>query len=146
MSSAKEPDKNDPAPPPPYEEVCSMPGHQAMPTFPPPTYDLNSFASPSDMMMTPHCYPPPSSLMHVGYTSGPQPCVHDFQYQYQGPQLHGYTPHDLQVLARIRDRPVTVMARVPMDSQRRKIYIKIFTLMTIIIAVIIIIGVTQWFH
>ena len=40
----------------------------------------------------------------------------------------------------------TVMARVPMDSQRRKIYIKIFTLMTIIIAVIIIIGVTQWFH
>lgn len=31
-------DKDDPAPPPPYEEVCSMPGHQAMPTFPPPTY------------------------------------------------------------------------------------------------------------
>lgn len=68
--------------------------------------DLNSFASPSDMMMTPHCYPPPSSLMHGGYPSGPQPCVHDFQYQYQGPQLHGYTPHDLQVLARIRNRPV----------------------------------------
>lgn len=141
----KEPDKDEPAPPPPYEEVCTMPGHQSVPVLPPQPYDLNSFAPPSDLMVTPHCYPPPSSLMHGTYNS-PQPFMYGYQSQNQGAQLHVYSPHDLQVLARMRDRPVTLMARVPMDSQRRKIYVKIFTLVTIIIVVVIIIGVTQWFR
>lgn len=83
--------------------------------------------------------------MHGTYNS-PQPFMYGYQSQNQGAQLHVYSPHDLQVLARMRDRPVTLMARVPMDSQRRKIYVKIFTLVTIIIVVVIIIGVTQWFR
>lgn len=88
--------------------------------------DLNSFASPSDMMMTPHCYPQPSSLMHGGYPSGPQPCVHDFQYQCQGPQLHGYTPHDLQVLARIRNRPVVCFCHRESCHQLLILYFNFF--------------------
>ncbi|XP_052709780.1 uncharacterized protein LOC128184374 [Crassostrea angulata] len=141
----KEPDKDEPAPPPPYEEVCSMPGHHSVPVHPPQPYDLSSFASPSDMMVTPHCYPPPSSLMHGAYDS-PQPFMYGYQSQHQGPQRQVFTPHDLQVLARMRDRPVTLMARVPMDSQRRKIYIKVFTLVGIVIAVVCIICAFQWYR
>lgn len=31
-------DKDEPAPPPPYEEVCTMPGHQSVPVLPPQPY------------------------------------------------------------------------------------------------------------
>ncbi|XP_048727008.1 uncharacterized protein LOC125645497 [Ostrea edulis] len=139
MSSAKEPDKNELPPPPPYEEVCTMPGHQSL--SPPQLYDLNSYASPSDAIITPHTYPPPASLMH-GSCQSPQSFTHGYESQ-----LHAYTPHDMQVLSRNSNRPVAMMtARVPMDGQRRRIYMKIFTMVTMIIIIVFVIAITQWFH
>ncbi|XP_061182965.1 uncharacterized protein LOC133191229 [Saccostrea echinata] len=141
---AKEPDKDAPPPPPPYEEVCTMPGHQSLsPTQP---YDMNSFASPSDVIISPHCYAPPSSLMHGAYQH-PQPFIHDYNFRDQRSQNLGITPHDVTVLARMRNRPVALFAaRVPMDDQRRRIYIKIFTLVILVIVIIIVVGITQWFR
>lgn len=43
--------------------------------------------------------------MHGAYDS-PQPFMYGYQSQHQGPQRQMFTPHDLQVLARMRDRPV----------------------------------------
>lgn len=62
--------------------------------------DLNSYASPSDAIITPHTYPPPASLMH-GSCQSPQSFTHGYESQ-----LHAYTPHDMQVLSRNSNRPV----------------------------------------